>query len=97
MYHAIRHDVSAEGGSKSSQQNPGEKLSGSEAEVTTLKEALEGLKAEAIIRSELNRELLSKRMAELRSEIKSLMGNAYTRGRTGFNSAAVPSQIDIKG
>ena len=63
-------------------------------EVISLKQALEGLKAEAVIRSEQNRELLSGRMAELRSEIRNLKGSPYAK--RGFNTRA-PSQIDIKG
>ena len=64
-------------------------------EVTSLKDALEGLKAEAAVRSERNRELLSRRMTELRSEIKSLRSNSYPRRR--FNSSPEPSMIDLKG
>jgi uncharacterized small protein (DUF1192 family) len=67
----------------------------SDDEVMSLKEALEGLKAEAVVRSGRNRELLSKRMAELRSEIKSLKGNAYAQRR--FSGAPAPSLIDLKG
>ena len=66
-------------------------------EVSGLKEALEGLKAEAVIRSQQNRELLAKRMAELRAEIKSLRGSPYNRRNSGFGSVPAPSQIDIKG
>jgi len=64
-------------------------------EVSSLKEALQGLKAEAVIRSDRNRELLSKRMAELRSEIKSLRLNAYAIRK--FDSGAEPSLVDLKG
>jgi len=63
-------------------------------EVSGLKEALVGLKAEAVIRSERNRILLSKRMTELRSEIKGLRSNPYMRRR---ENAAAPTQIDIRG
>ena len=66
-------------------------------EVSGLKETLEGLKAEAVIRSERNRALLSKRMAELRSEIKGLRSTAYTRRRSGFDNVPTPTQIDLKG
>ena len=65
------------------------------AEVSDLKQTLESLKAEAIIRSEQNRELLSKRMAELRAEIKNMKNTTYAR--RNFNSAPVPSLIDLKG
>ena len=69
------------------------KASGDE-EVSGLREALDGLKAEAIVRSERNRELLSRRMTELRSEIKSLRINPYVRRR---DNTVSPTQIDIKG
>ena len=64
-------------------------------EVINLKRALEGLKSEAVVRSELNRELLSRRMAELRSEIKSLKSNAYSRRNIDISPR--PTQIDISG
>ena len=63
-------------------------------EVASLKEALNNLKAEAVVRSERNRELLTKRMAELRSEIKSLK-NQYPRRRP--DNSQTPSFIDLKG
>ena len=66
-----------------------------EDEVITLKEALDSLKAEAVVRSGQNRELLAKRMAELRSEIKSLKNNAYSRRGIDLNPR--PTQIDISG
>ena len=70
-------------------------VSGSgDEEVSGLREALEGLKAEAVIRSERNRVQLSKRMAELRSEIKSLRSNPYIRRQ---ENTAMPTQIDIRG
>ena len=73
---------------------PGVKETGEE-EVISLKVALDGLKAEAVIRSQRNRELLSKRMAELRSDINSLKGNAYTRRK--FENSHGPSLVDIQG
>ena len=66
----------------------------SDEEVSGLRKALDGLKAEAIVRSERNRELLSRRMTELRSEIKSLRTNPYIRRR---ENTASPTRIDIKG
>ena len=65
-----------------------------EGEVISLKEALDGLKAEAVVRSEQNRELLSRRMAELRSEIKNLKSN-YTRRK--LDITPMPSLVDLKG
>ena len=98
MYQTIRAKDPVKGGTKQNvprlvEQKPGEQ-SGDD-EVFSLKEALEGLKAEAAIRSERNRELLAKRMAELRSEIKSLRSNSYAR--QNFNNSPGPSLIDIKG
>jgi hypothetical protein len=66
-------------------------------EVRSLKTALEGLKKEAVIRSTRNKELLSRRMAELRTEIKSLRNNPYAVRRSGFSDAGTASLVDIKG
>ncbi|MCL2479655.1 MAG: flagellar biosynthesis protein FlgN [Treponema sp.] len=66
------------------------------SEVVHIKNTLEGLKKEAISRSERNKELLSKRMIELRSEIKSLRSNPYSRQRSAFQGSA-PSRVDIRG
>jgi hypothetical protein len=65
-------------------------------EVSGLKEALEGLKAEAVIRSQQNRELLANRMAELRAEINNLRNSPYARRKSPFDAPA-PTQIDIRG
>jgi uncharacterized small protein (DUF1192 family) len=82
MYHAAGIEVPKSAGSE---------------DVPSLKSALEGLKTEAIARSGRNKDLLSKRMAELRSEIKSLRSNPYTQKRSGFANPAVPSRVDIRG
>ena len=66
-------------------------------EVPSLKDSLEKLKNEAIVRSAKNRELLSKRMLELRSEIKALRNNPYTAGRRTSFSDNTASLVDIKG
>jgi hypothetical protein len=89
MYQSVRVKSPAKSGSK-----PVKKVSG-EDEVISLKQALDGLKAEALIRSQRNRELLAKRMAELRSEINCLKGKSYARRK--FESNTGPSYIDIKG
>lgn len=69
-----------------------------EAEVPVLKAALEELKAEAIVRSGRNKELLSKRMSEIRSEIKNLRANPYAASRRGaYNDSGTASFVDIKG
>jgi hypothetical protein len=67
-------------------------------EVPSLKASLEKLKNEAVIRSTKNKELLSKRMLELREEIKTLRNNPYsTSGRSSFNDTTKASLIDIQG
>jgi hypothetical protein len=68
-------------------------------EVHGLKESLEKLKNEAVVRSTKNRELLSKRMIELRSEIKALRNNPYASGgrKTNFSDSNSASLVDIKG
>jgi len=65
-------------------------------EVPSLKASLEKLQSEAVIRSTKNKELLSKRMLELRSEIKALRNNPYA-GRNAYRSAVSPSIVDIQG
>jgi hypothetical protein len=68
-------------------------------EVPSLKESLEILQKEAITRSTRNKELLSKRMLELRTEIKALRNNPYAanRRRSGFGDSNTASLVDIKG
>ena len=82
MYQSIRSDAPA-----GKTPKPGDEVFG-------LKEALQGLKVEAAVRSERNRELLAQRMASLRSEIKSLRNNPYAK-RQG--NVVMPTQIDIQG
>ena len=67
------------------------------SDVMSLKQALEGLKTEASSRSKQNRELLSKRMAGLRAEIKSLRSNPYNRPLTAFSDSGTPSLVDFRG
>jgi hypothetical protein len=67
-------------------------------EVPTLKASLEKLQGEAVIRSAQNKELLSKRMVELRSEIKALRNNPYAvKTRSPYGGTNTASLIDIKG
>jgi hypothetical protein len=66
-------------------------------EVPNLKAALEDLKTEAVVRSERNKELLSRRMAEIRSEIKSLRGNPYIARPSVYAGEGSASLLDIKG
>jgi hypothetical protein len=82
MYHAVRVHVPAAPGGE---------------DVTGLEAALEGLKKEAVIRAGRNKNLLSKRMIEIRSEIKTLRSNPYAQKRTGLGAQASPSLVDIRG
>jgi hypothetical protein len=66
-------------------------------DVPDLKAALESLKTEAVARVGRNKDLLSKRMTELRSEIKNLRSNPYTKRRQGYSDAAPPSMVDLRG
>ena len=70
-----------------------------ETEVPRLKAALEELKNEAIVRTERNKDLLSKRMVELRSEIKNLRANPYAKNRRSAfgDTTDSASMVDIKG
>jgi hypothetical protein len=65
-------------------------------EVPGLKAALEELKAEAVLRSSRNRDLLDRRMAEIRQEMKNLRSKPYAIHRSTFSTDA-PALIDIKG
>jgi hypothetical protein len=67
-----------------------------ESDVPSLKTALQDLQTEAVTRSNRNKELLSKRMAEIRSEIKLMKGNPYAR-RPSYSGENVASLVDIKG
>jgi hypothetical protein len=67
------------------------------SEVQNLKSALDDLKSEAITRSERNRELLSKRMTEIRREIKNLRRNPCAGGRSVYGETDAPALIDIQG
>ena len=68
----------------------------SDEEVPSLRKALEELRSEAIVRSARNRELLSKRMIQLRQEMKLLRSNPYILNRSPY-SQENPVLVDIKG
>ncbi|MCL2834141.1 MAG: flagellar biosynthesis protein FlgN [Treponema sp.] len=70
---------------------------GGHDEIIGIKNALADLKKEAISRSERNKNLLSKRMVELRSEIKNLKSNPYSRQRSVYSGSPSPSRVDIRG
>jgi hypothetical protein len=71
--------------------------SGGEAEVQGLKSALDSLKKEAVLRSSRNKETLSRRMLEIREEIKTLRTNSYRPGVAPLSRPAGPSLVDITG
>ena len=81
------------------QAKKAETSSSGQDEVPSLKASLEKLKSEAVIQSTKNKELLSKRMLELRSEIKALRNNPYSANakRSVFGGINTASLIDIKG
>ena len=68
-------------------------------EVPSLKASLENLKSEAVMRSTRNKELLSKRMIELRSEITELRNNPYVMSnkKSSYGAPSTPSTISLKG
>ena len=67
-----------------------------EDDIPSLKSALESIGKEAAARSERNRNLLSTRMAELRSEIKTLRSNPYLQKQSRQKTTA-PTVVDIMG
>jgi hypothetical protein len=77
----------------------GEPGAGKTDEVHSLKSTLEGLKKEAAIRSSRNKDILYRRMAEIRVEIESLRANPYHAGGaySAKNRPAAPALIDIIG
>lgn len=68
-----------------------------EAELGGFKAAVERLKEEAAANAARNRGLLSARMAEVRSEIKSLRGNPHAARRSIYADGGRPLMIDVDG
>ena len=68
-----------------------------EADVPRLKSALEELKTEAVKRSERNRDLLSRQMEGVRSEIRALRANPFAVRRSVYADTGQASLVDIKG
>ncbi|MCL2758737.1 MAG: flagellar biosynthesis protein FlgN [Treponema sp.] len=67
-------------------------------EVPGIKASLEKLKSEAVMRSTKNKELLSKRMLELRQEITTLRNNPYAAsGRSAYANSNKASLVDLQG
>jgi hypothetical protein len=81
-------------GRKSRSKNAAEDAAG----IPDLRTALAGLKTEAAVRSERNRELLSRRMAAIQTEIKIIRKNPYSRkSRSLYGEVPSPSLVDIEG
>jgi DNA repair exonuclease SbcCD ATPase subunit len=78
------------GGAKGAQAEEGTELGG-------LKAAVEQLKDEAAANAARNRELLSRRMAEIRAEIKDLRGNPYAARQSVYADSGRPLMIDLEG
>jgi len=67
-------------------------------DVPALKVALENLKTRAISQFEYNKDLLSSRMAELRTEIKELKNNPFVgASRSLYQNPVTASLVDIEG
>jgi hypothetical protein len=67
-------------------------------DVPALKTTLESLKKQAIARSARNRELLSTRMASMRTEITSLKNNPFTStSRSLYEDSGTAWLVDIEG
>ncbi|MDR0599920.1 MAG: flagellar biosynthesis protein FlgN [Treponema sp.] len=71
-------------------------LSGDARELPDLRRTLEDLKAEAVIRSGRNRDLLARRMEEIRREMKTLRANPYAIHHSAYGEVN-PSLVDIQG
>jgi hypothetical protein len=67
-------------------------------DISGLKTALEGLKSEAVVMVERNKQLLSRRITTVREEIKTIRKNPYVRqGRSIYSESPAPALIDIEG
>lgn len=70
---------------------------GADAEIPSLKDTLDDLKAEVVKRSERNRALLGEHIEQLRQEIKTLRNNPFAVRKSIYSGSSTPSLIDIKG
>ncbi len=70
---------------------------GREADVPKLKQALDELKAEAVVRSKRNQELLSRQMEGVRREIRTLRSNPFASRRSVYADSGQASLVDIEG
>jgi hypothetical protein len=92
MYNAVVFDKN------SAKSHLNDESTNAQEEVPSIKASLETLKSEAVIRSTKNKELLSKRMLELRQEITSLRNNPYAaNGKSVYSNQNKASLVDIHG
>ena len=70
--------------------------SSSDEEIPALRTSLEGMKAMVQAQAAKNRELLSSRMAQVRTELDTIKDNPFARN-TLYDGAAAKPLIDIKG
>jgi hypothetical protein len=68
-----------------------------EIELGSLKAVVERLKEDATANAARNRGLLSRRMAEIRAEIKELRGNPYAARQSIYADSGKPLMIDVEG
>jgi hypothetical protein len=93
MYRAA-YPLSGKGRKRRAKQASAEDAAG----IPDLKTVLEGLKSEAASRVERNKELLSRRMAAIQTEITAIRKNPYSRkSRSVYGEVPSPSLLDIEG
>jgi hypothetical protein len=66
-------------------------------DVEHISSTIEALRTEAAARVVRNKNLLSTRMGEIRTELNALRANPFSRRKSPFASEETPSLIDIKG
>jgi hypothetical protein len=104
MYHASLPAGSVSAGTLSAGALPANTLPGkaggipaeAQSEIPSLRTALEELRSEAVLRSARNRELLAKRMEELRQEMKTLRANPYAIHHSAYSNES-SALVDIVG
>ena len=96
MYYTIVTDKDSAKFRRNSDNNIDDSANSHE-EVSGLKASLERLQSEAVMRSTKNKELLSKRMIELRSEIKNLRNNPYNTSSRSYTNSVKAAMVDIQG
>ena len=88
----LYRDLAASGGAADTGAHAEE-----EAELGSLKAAVERLGNEAAANTARNREILARRITEIRSEIRSLRGNPYAARQSIYADSGAPLMIDLEG